>query len=211
MYGFETVGVVRGERRLPLNDVLAFAVGCGMTLVHLDRAALAVHGCAEVVAEVEEDFDVICCACGIGGTLAGIAAAVADHRTAVGFSALKGGGFLFGGFAKRNAELDGFVSDFRQRHGIDLEWVYVAKMLGRALADQGAVVLSQDDAVLSREVLPPTRARVDVTAVPDSRATVSLIHVYRQRRALRTEGHLVIRAREHPVHGVDGFHYRADF
>ncbi|GAA1308613.1 hypothetical protein [Saccharothrix xinjiangensis] len=27
--------------------------------------------------------------------------------------------------------------------------------------------------------------------------------------ALRAEGHLIIRAREHPIHGVDGTHYRA--
>ena len=35
---------------------------------------LAVRGCAELPAEIDIDFDVICCACGTGGTLAGIAA-----------------------------------------------------------------------------------------------------------------------------------------
>lgn len=195
MYGFETVGVIRGEQRLPLNEVLTFAVGCGMTLAYLDRAtyrrkredsviaryrrqfgdfypipeggsnSLAVRGCAELVAEIDEDFDIICCACGTGGTLAGVAAGLADHQTAIGFSALKGGEFLvgeverlqveafgraganwsvetsfhFGGFAKRNAELDGFISEFRERHGIELEWVYVAKVLYGvfALVSQG--------------------------------------------------------------------------
>jgi len=37
--------------------------------------------------------------------------------------------YHFGGFARRNAELDGFISDFVNRHGVELEWVYVAKML----------------------------------------------------------------------------------
>ncbi|WP_279580972.1 hypothetical protein [Fodinicola feengrottensis] len=102
-------------------------------------------------AEIEEDFDVICCACGTGGTLAGIAAGLPPGRRALGFSVLKGGQFLdaavrelqsgdsgnwrietefhFGGFAKRTAELDGFIDDFERQHGIRLEWVYEAKMM----------------------------------------------------------------------------------
>lgn len=37
--------------------------------------------------------------------------------------------FHFGGFARRNAELDGFIADFADRHGLTLDWVYVAKMM----------------------------------------------------------------------------------
>jgi 1-aminocyclopropane-1-carboxylate deaminase len=37
--------------------------------------------------------------------------------------------FHFGGFARRSAELDRFIDDFRDRHGLELDWVYVAKML----------------------------------------------------------------------------------
>ncbi|WP_245805184.1 1-aminocyclopropane-1-carboxylate deaminase/D-cysteine desulfhydrase [Amycolatopsis australiensis] len=96
---FETVGVIRGEAHLPLNDALAYATGRGMVLTYLDRATyrrktepdvlarllqqfgpcyvlpeggsngLAVRGCAELVAEITVDFDVIACACGTGGTL----------------------------------------------------------------------------------------------------------------------------------------------
>lgn len=102
-FGFETVGVVRGEERLPLNDVLAGAVRFGMRLTYLDRGtyrekhtpavlgrlrdvfgdcyvlpeggsnALAVRGCAELPGEIAEPFDVVAVAAGTGGTLAGIA------------------------------------------------------------------------------------------------------------------------------------------
>jgi 1-aminocyclopropane-1-carboxylate deaminase len=183
-YGFSTIGVIRGEEHLPLNTVLADATRFDMHLTYLDRAtyrsktspevgadlraqfgdfylipeggsnALAVRGCAELPPEIQEPFDVICCACGTGGTLAGIAAGLQPGRRAIGFSAMKGGGFLhrdvarlqetyaqpvtnwsietdyhFGGFARRNGELDRFIGDFRDRHGLELDWVYVAKML----------------------------------------------------------------------------------
>jgi 1-aminocyclopropane-1-carboxylate deaminase len=73
----------------------------------------------------------------------------------LGFSALKGGQFLaddvaglqraafgsetgnwsieydfhMGGFARRSIELDSFIESFESRHGVRLEWVYVAKMM----------------------------------------------------------------------------------
>jgi 1-aminocyclopropane-1-carboxylate deaminase len=183
-FGYQTIGVIRGEEHLPLNPTLAFAVERGMTLDYLDRTsyrdkaspdvvaslrdrfgdfflipeggsnAAAVRGVAELPAELQLEYDVICCSCGTGGTLAGIAASLPPAVRALGFSSLKGGGFLvddvrrlqrdfgvetanwsieldyhFGGFARRNAELDRFIVDFRERHGIDLEWVYVAKMI----------------------------------------------------------------------------------
>lgn len=183
-YGFSTIGVIRGEEHLPLNAVLRDAVRFGMRLTYMDRTTyrrktcpevetalrerfgdfylipeggsnpLAVRGCAELPSEIQEPFDVICCACGTGGTLAGIASGLRSGRRAIGFSAVKGGGFLrqevtrlqeeyarptanwsietdshFGGFARRNAELDRFIGDFRDRHGLQLDWVYVAKML----------------------------------------------------------------------------------
>lgn len=73
----------------------------------------------------------------------------------MGFSALKGGDFLrddvaslqrdaygrvteswsietgyhFGGFARTNDSLRGFIDDFETKHGLRLERVYVAKMM----------------------------------------------------------------------------------
>ena len=183
-FGYSTIGIIRGEEHLPLNPTLAYAAERGMRLTYMDRAAYrdkhssttvaalrrrfgdfyllpeggsnahAVRGAMELPAELAIDYDTICCPCGTGGTLAGIAAGLPPGRRALGFSVLKGGGFLvdevhrfqgaagvpttnwaveldyhFGGFARRTAGLDGFTADFRDRHGIELEWVYVAKML----------------------------------------------------------------------------------
>jgi 1-aminocyclopropane-1-carboxylate deaminase/D-cysteine desulfhydrase-like pyridoxal-dependent ACC family enzyme len=194
-FGFRTIGVIRGEEHRPLNPSLAHAVSRGMSLTYLDRdayrrkttdavldplrerfgdfflipeggsCATAVRGCAELVAEVDVEFDVMCCACGTGGTLAGIATGLAPGQRAVGFSALRGGEFLvdevarlqteavgavsenwsvdtefhFGGFARRKPELDAFLADFDRRHGVTLDRVYVAKMMYGvyALAERG--------------------------------------------------------------------------
>ena len=107
------------------------------------------------MAEIERPFDVVACAVGTGATLAGIAAGLGPGQRAIGFSALKGGGFLrsdvarfqtatfgrelgdwsvetgyhFGGFARRTRELDAFVDEFERRHGVRLDWVYEAKMM----------------------------------------------------------------------------------
>lgn len=184
-FGFRTVGVIRGEEHSPLNPSLAYAKDRDMQLSYMDRSsfrnktssetierlheefgdfylvpeggsnALALRGCAELVDEIDVHFDVICCACGTGGTLAGIAAALTEGQKAIGFSVLKGADFLsndvaalqkaafghpssgwsiehdfhFGGFAKKTSELEAFIAEFYERHGLMLEWVYVAKMM----------------------------------------------------------------------------------
>ncbi|GAA3140876.1 1-aminocyclopropane-1-carboxylate deaminase/D-cysteine desulfhydrase [Nonomuraea salmonea] len=122
--------------------------------------AAAVRGCAELPGEIEDDYDVICCPVGTGGTLAGIAAGLPEGRRALGFAVLKGAGFLegevarlqreaygrvsgnwsidlghhFGGYARTTPELEAFAA----RHGF--ERIYVAKMMYGilALARQGA-------------------------------------------------------------------------
>ena len=184
-FGFATIGVIRGEEHLPLNPSLDYAARHGMRLVYLDRAtyrdkmspeviaglhdrfgdfyplpeggsnAAALRGCAEIPGEIGRPFDLICCPCGTGGTLAGLAHGLAAGQRALGFSALKGGQFLagdvrslqraafgapsenwsiyhdfhFGGFAKRNPALDEFITDFEKRHALALDWVYTAKMM----------------------------------------------------------------------------------
>ena len=184
-FGFATIGVIRGEEHLPLNDSLAYAVRRGVRLTYLDRGTyrhkhdpaviarlrqefgsfylvpeggsngLGVRGCAEIPAEIPDDFDVICCPCGTGGTLAGIVLGLRPGQRAIGFSVLKNGGFLadevirlqqeaagrdvgcwsielgyhFDGYAKTTPELAAFIADFKQRHGLLLDRVYVAKMM----------------------------------------------------------------------------------
>lgn len=184
-FGFDTIGVIRGEEHSPLNHSLRAAVDNGMRLTYMDRNtyrrkrdadvieelrhafggfylvpeggsnALAVRGCEEIPAEIDVPFDVICCPVGTGGTLAGIAAGLREGQRALGVAALKGAGFLtdevrdlqnatygrmvgdwsidldhhFGGYAKRRPPLDEFIEDFDRRHGLQLDWVYVAKMM----------------------------------------------------------------------------------
>jgi 1-aminocyclopropane-1-carboxylate deaminase len=93
-------------------------------------------------------YDLICCPWGTGGTLAGLALGSAER--ALGFAVLKGGEFLndevarlqgenlttnwsvetrfhFGGYARRTAELDGFLADFDRRHGVVLDWIYTGR------------------------------------------------------------------------------------
>jgi 1-aminocyclopropane-1-carboxylate deaminase len=189
--GFDTIGVIRGEQHLPLNPSLAYATARGMRLTYLDRStyraktsdavisklhdefgdfyllpeggsnSAAVLGCAELPLELTEPFDVLYCAVGTGGTLAGVAAGVGPRQLVVGVPVLKGGAYLeheivklqqaaygarvgtwrlecdyhFGGYARRNAVLDDFIDDFYRRHGLRLDWVYEAKMM-YALFDQ---------------------------------------------------------------------------
>ena len=116
--------------------------------------AAAVRGAAELPREITDAYDLICCPVGTGGTLAGLAAGLPEGKRALGFAVLKGGEFLSGevrrlqrehgrltanwslelgyhcgGYARRTPALDGFIEDFRRRHGWEPEWVYVAKML----------------------------------------------------------------------------------
>ena len=194
-FGFATVGVIRGEEHLPLNPSLDYAVRHGMRLEYLDRAAYrekmspdviamlhrrfgefyllpeggsnadALRGCSEIRGEIDSRFDLACCPCGTGGTLAGLAHGLGPGERALGFSVLKGGeflnsdvaglqreaygtvsgnwsieyGFHFGGFARRSPALAQFIADFESRHGLTLDWVYVGKMMYGifALAHQG--------------------------------------------------------------------------
>jgi 1-aminocyclopropane-1-carboxylate deaminase/D-cysteine desulfhydrase-like pyridoxal-dependent ACC family enzyme len=125
-FDFQTIGIVRGEEHLPLNETLDFAVRCGMRLHYVDRTtyrhktshlfiedlhkkfgdfylipeggsnAFAVKGCTEILENLEDiDYDYICCACGTGGTLAGIVSGLPENKTAIGFAVLKGADFLY--------------------------------------------------------------------------------------------------------------------
>ncbi|GAX35990.1 1-aminocyclopropane-1-carboxylate deaminase/D-cysteine desulfhydrase [Nodularia sp. NIES-3585] len=123
LFGFRTIGVIRGEQRLPLNPTLSFAVQQGMQVVYLNRETYrqkhtqelhedlrqrfgdvfiipeggsnlnGVRGCTEIVSDAEE-FDFICLACGTGTTLAGIALALNQKKRVIGFPVLKKGEFL---------------------------------------------------------------------------------------------------------------------
>jgi 1-aminocyclopropane-1-carboxylate deaminase len=183
--GFKTIGVIRGKDASEENPTLSFARSCGMQLYLIDRDqykkkeesdfledmknrfhdsyiipeggsnVLAVKGCAEIIEEIDIDFDYIACPCGTGATLAGLIAGLKGKKRALGFSVLKGGEFLigdvkkllnafegktfdnwsiqmdyhFGGYAKSSYDLESFIKHIEKQHGIIYEPVYTGKMM----------------------------------------------------------------------------------
>ena len=110
---------------------------------------LAIQGCKEILSSEDlENFDLICCAVGTGGTITGLIEASSAHQKILGFSALKGDflthdvkqlttktnwqiidDFCFGGYAKTTPVLLQFMRSFEAEHSIPLEHIYTAKMM----------------------------------------------------------------------------------
>ncbi|WP_091507820.1 1-aminocyclopropane-1-carboxylate deaminase/D-cysteine desulfhydrase [Flexibacter flexilis] len=198
LHGFQTIGVIRGEATEPLNETLAFAQAAGMRLHYASREAyrhkteaefieklrhefgdfylvpeggsnaFAVRGCEQIISELEQEFDYVACACGTGGTLAGLVVGLLQQNkkaNVLGVPVLKGADFLyqdiaklladyqqvynidynlpqaaaarfelfldyhFGGYAKRNQDLDKFIVWFQAKHDVPIEFVYTGKIL----------------------------------------------------------------------------------
>jgi 1-aminocyclopropane-1-carboxylate deaminase len=170
----KTIGIIRGDK--VSNATLDLAESNGMKLQFVSREEyrkkdaslypncyvipeggsneLALKGCAEIVDNINVDYDVICCASGTGTTVAGIISSTT--KEVVGFPALKGGKFLetdikkmlssvqpqkefdnwqlithyhFGGYAKVKPELVDFMKAFKKEYGIVLDFIYTGKML----------------------------------------------------------------------------------
>lgn len=122
--------------------------------------ALAIQGCTEILSDEDrQNYDLICCAVGTGGTITGLIEASHSQQQVLGFSALKGDfltaevqqltkkrnwqitdQYCCGGYAKITPELLQFIQDFEQQYDIPLEQIYTGKMLlGLAdLIQQGA-------------------------------------------------------------------------
>ena len=164
--------------KMELNPTLKFAQSCGMHLEFVSRAvykqktdsaylktlleayencyilpeggtnALAIKGCQEILTDEDRAFDVICCAVGTGGTIAGLINSSLPNQKIIGFPALKGGflnedickfatqsnwelweAYHFGGYAKVDSKLITFMNDFKTTYKIPLDPVYTAKMM----------------------------------------------------------------------------------
>ncbi|MFP4293137.1 MAG: 1-aminocyclopropane-1-carboxylate deaminase/D-cysteine desulfhydrase [Cyclobacteriaceae bacterium] len=139
-YGFQTIGVIRGEKAEPLNATLSFAEAQGMQLHFISREAyrhkadylflqellqrlgpcylipeggsntLAVKGCCEIIAR-PDDYDYIACCVGTGGTLAGILEKTQKRTKVLGFAALKGGDFLYEEVNRLTSAFSGSIYD----------------------------------------------------------------------------------------------------
>jgi 1-aminocyclopropane-1-carboxylate deaminase len=161
-----------------LNATLSYAKSCGMHLEFVTRSVykektdpeylnsllepfknfyilpeggsngLAVKGCEEILTQKDQAFDIICCAVGTGGTIAGLINASLPSQKIIGFPALKGGflnedickfatqsnwelwdSYHFGGYAKVDSKLITFMNHFKAIYNIPLDPVYTAKMM----------------------------------------------------------------------------------
>lgn len=131
------IGVIRGEKSLPLNPTLEAASAAGMKLHYITRSAyrekdsptlireledtfghfylvpeggtnaLAVRGTEEILQAADFESDVICTSIGTGGTFAGLVSRAKPHQKVLGFSALKGG-FI-------HAEMDALLGKYAIR------------------------------------------------------------------------------------------------
>ncbi len=185
IFGLKTIGLLRGEEHLPLNETLKSSIDNGMEIHYVDRSRfrereseafldevkqkfgevfilplggtneIALKGCAEIVEQIDMDFDYICSASGSGGTFAGIVAGLEGSKKGIAFPALKGGEFLegiisdlvfeysgkkysnwslntdyhFGGFAKLTRELVEFTKEFKRLNEFELDYIYTNKMM----------------------------------------------------------------------------------
>lgn len=124
IFGFKTIGIIRGEEHLPLNPTLEFAKQCGMEIHYVDRStyrrkreeeyirslykkygdfylipeggtnSLAVKGCSEIIENIQIDFDYLLTACGTGGTISGLISGLDGKNKLIGVPVLKGAEFL---------------------------------------------------------------------------------------------------------------------
>tara|TARA_B110000116_G_scaffold178890_1_gene154861 strand:+ start:1826 stop:2773 length:948 start_codon:yes stop_codon:yes gene_type:complete len=189
--GVQTVGVIRGERPRRLSDTLLDAEAMGMTLhfvtrleyrnkVALEPALRRKYGAIYIIPEgganllgalgcramgeslARQEFDAVYLPAATGGTLAGLAAGLADGQKALAINVLKGDGaqvldtrmltralgncrdnwqlldgYHCGGYAKYPADLQHFVQQFELASGLPVEPIYGAK-LWWALSDMAA-------------------------------------------------------------------------
>ena len=183
--GIQSIGMVRGEELPESTTTLQFARQQGMQLHFISREnyrmkedatfikqllqqygkafvvpeggsnLLGVRGAMEIPKMVNQHFDFWAVGVGTAGTLAGIAAGLANSPDKIiGFSSLKGEDTLshqvrqwhlelgitnnnwiidnqyhFGGYAKNPPQLQQFINDFALQTGLRLDHVYNAKMM----------------------------------------------------------------------------------
>jgi 1-aminocyclopropane-1-carboxylate deaminase len=118
--GFQSIGIIRGERSESLNPTLAHVESLGMNLHFVDRETyrkknetgfinelkdlfgdfylipeggtneLAIKGTKEIIGENERQFSHLAVSIGTGGTFAGVASSLSPTQILIGFSSLKG-------------------------------------------------------------------------------------------------------------------------
>ena len=113
--------------------------------------ALAIQGCEEILSAADtQDFEVIVCAVGTGGTIAGLINASAATQRIIGYAALNSDYLsaevalhtrkrnwhikpetVFGGYGHFNSELLAFIDATQAKHQLPLDPVYTGKAFYR--------------------------------------------------------------------------------
>lgn len=179
----KTIGIIRGEAPRLLNPCLQDIINWGMQLKFIKRIdykqknnsdfllnlkqefgdyylipeggnnAKGKQGCAEILNELEDNYDFICCEIGSGTMFSALIQNNKNtHTQFLGFAVMKNSqlnkdikstltesatpanwkinhDYHFGGFAKTSAELNAFIRQFKLDHNIQLEPVYSGKLL----------------------------------------------------------------------------------
>ncbi len=124
LFNFNTIGVIRGEKHIPLNPTLNDASLNGMMLHYIDRSSyrkknerflidelkkqfgefylipeggtnnFAVKGCTEILDQIKINYDYIATACGTVGTISGLICGLNGNKNIIGVPILKGAKFL---------------------------------------------------------------------------------------------------------------------
>lgn len=153
-WGMQLCYISRSDYRLKADEHFLAAIQEKFPHAYIipegGKNALGVKGCTEILDGVDmENYDFITCSVGTGATFAGLIDANYPKAELLGFKAVKNGEYLhrsieqytskrnwklitnyhFGGFAKKNPELVSFMMDFRIKQGIELDFVYNAKMM----------------------------------------------------------------------------------
>ena len=183
-FKFNTIGIIRGEKPAILNPCLQDMKNWGMQLEYIKRIdykqkatdefihnlqnkfgdfylipeggnnQAGVKGCAELLDELNQDYDLICSEVGSGTMFSSLITHNKKLNTHfLGFVVMKNRqledeirnttntqknfnteyslihNYHFGGFAKANTELHQFISNFKTQFNIQLEPVYSGKML----------------------------------------------------------------------------------
>lgn len=183
-FNFKTIGIIRGEQHTPPNPCIQDLLDWGMQLKYITRAEYknktsadfikqlhqtlgefylipegannpqGIQGCAELLTELKQNYDEICCEVGSGTMLSAlIKNNKTPHTVFTGIAVMKNPqletdiqnnlnqnppvttqwqinhDYHFGGFAKTTDELNAFIINFKQQFNIQLEPVYSGKML----------------------------------------------------------------------------------
>jgi 1-aminocyclopropane-1-carboxylate deaminase len=135
------------------QDVLTDLFGSFYQIPEGGSNEAGAKGCMEIASLIPEETDAVMVPVGTGATMAGLIAGLKGHAHVIGISVVKAPmhlenavlhhlstlghfsnftfvhDFTFGGYARKNRELESLVATFNATHNFEIEPVYTGKML----------------------------------------------------------------------------------